>query len=262
MLTLEDIMPVIYNIIIAVIILVVGTIINRVLIKIIGRGLVKSHLTLQVFLINILKVILTAIVLVIALTFAGVPMNSIIAVIGSAGIAIGLAMKDSLSNVAAGVLILYGKIFNVGDYVEIDGTAGIISEIGIVYTKLTTPDGRGIFMPNTSVSDSVVVNFNSQTKRRLDINLKLSYNVDTDTAKALITGVLDADPRIIKDSGIYVRITDLTPSYQQISVRVYVPTHEYWDVNADTLEGIKKAFDNAKVGLFANEVELKQERIS
>jgi small conductance mechanosensitive channel len=250
-------MPVIYNIVIAVIILVVGTIINRLIIRIIGKGLIKSHLTLQVFLINIIKVILTALVIVIALTFAGIPMNSIIAVIGSAGIAVGLAMKDSLSNVAAGILILYGKIFKVGDYVEIDGTGGTVAEIGIVYTKLTTPDGRGIFMPNTSVSDSVVVNFNSQTKRRLDVNLKLSYDVETQTAVRLITTVLEADTRINKDDGIYVRITELAPGYQQISARVYVPTHEYWDVNADTLEGIKTAFDEAGVKMFANQVEVR-----
>jgi small conductance mechanosensitive channel len=166
-------------------------------------------------------------------------------------------MKDSLSNVAAGVLILYGKIFKVGDFVDIGGTTGTVAEIGIVYTKLSTIDGKDTYIPNTTVASSVVTDFNGQTKRRLDFNLKLSYEVPTDTAIGLIKDVLAAEKRLTEDE-IFVRLTELAPTYQQISARVYVPTKDFWDVNFDVTENIKKAFDNAELPLFCNSIEVKK----
>jgi small conductance mechanosensitive channel len=254
----DNVLPVLARIVFAVIVFVVGFLLNKFVLKLIGKGMTKIERTFHTFLFNVAKVLLFTLVFVIALSMLGIPMTSIIAVIGSAGIAIGLAMKDSLSNVAAGVLILYGKIFKVGDFVDIGGTTGIVSEIGIVYTKLSTIDGKDTYIPNATVADSVVTDFNGQTKRRLDFNLKLSYDVDTDEATKIISGILEADERIAKEDEIFVRLTELDPTYQQITARVSVPTKSYWDVNFDVLEKIKKSFDYAGLPLYCNSIEIKK----
>ncbi|MDR0987657.1 MAG: mechanosensitive ion channel family protein [Ruminococcus sp.] len=251
-----QILPIAGRVVFAVVVFIIGFLLNKVILNIISKGIDKVDKTLHTFALTVIKVILLTIVFVIALSMLGIPMTSIVAVIGSAGIAIGLALKDSLSNVAAGVLVLYGKIFKVGDYVEIGGTGGIVVEIGIAYTKLTTIDGKDTYIPNTTVAGSVVINFNSQTKRRVDFNLKLDYSVPTEKAIEIITGVLEADERVIKESHIFVRLTELAPTYQQISARVYVPTEKYWDVNADGLAKIKKAFDDAHLSLFCNRIKV------
>jgi small conductance mechanosensitive channel len=253
----DNILPIMGRVIFAVVVFIIGFLLNKIVMNIISKGIDKLDKTLHTFVLTVIKVILITIVFVIALSMLGIPMTSIIAVIGSAGIAIGLAMKDSLSNVAAGVLVLYGKIFKVGDYVEIGGTGGIVVEIGIAYTKLSTIDGKDTYIPNTTVAGSVVINFNSQVKRRVDFNLKLDYSVPTEAAIKLIESVLEADERVIKESHIFVRLTELAPTYQQISARVYVPTEMYWDVNADGLQKIKKAFDDAGLSLFCNTVVVK-----
>jgi small conductance mechanosensitive channel len=253
----DNILPIMGRVIFAVVVFVIGFLLNKIVMNIISKGIDKLDKTLHTFVLTVIKVILITIVFVIALSMLGIPMTSIIAVIGSAGIAIGLAMKDSLSNVAAGVLVLYGKIFKVGDYVEIGGTGGIVVEIGIAYTKLSTIDGKDTYIPNTTVAGSVVINFNSQVKRRVDFNLKLDYSVPTEQAIEIITNVLETDERVIKESHIFVRLTELAPTYQQISARVYVPTEMYWDVNADGLQKIKKAFDDAGLPLFCNTVVVK-----
>jgi small conductance mechanosensitive channel len=252
----DNILPIMGRVIFAVVVFVIGFLLNKIVMNIISKGIDKLDKTLHTFMLTVIKVILLTIVFVIALSMLGIPMTSIIAVIGSAGIAIGLAMKDSLSNVAAGVLVLYGKIFKVGDYVEIGGTGGIVVEIGIAYTKLSTIDGKDTYIPNTTVAGSVVINFNGQTKRRVDFNLKLDYSVPTEKAIEIITNVLEADERVIKESHIFVRLTELAPTYQQISARVYVPTDKYWDVNADGLAKIKKAFDDARLPLFCNRIKV------
>jgi small conductance mechanosensitive channel len=252
----DNVLPILARVVFAVVVFVVGFLLNKFILKLIGKGMTKIERTFHTFLYNVAKVLLFTLVFVIALSMLGIPMTSIIAVIGSAGIAIGLAMKDSLSNVAAGVLILYGKIFKVGDFVDIGGTTGIVSEIGIVYTKLSTIDGKDTYIPNATVADSVVTDFNGQTKRRLDFNLKLSYDVDTDDAIKIISGILEADERIAGEDEVFVRLTELDPTYQQITARVYVPTKSYWDVNFDVLEKIKKSFDYAGLPLYNNSIKV------
>jgi small conductance mechanosensitive channel len=250
---LGNIISFIPTIILAIVILIIGTLLNRLLLRMFTKGMDKGRFdkTLNTFLKNLLRILLTAIVIVIALTVLGIPMTSIIAVIGSAGIAVGLAMKDSLSNIAAGILVLYGKVFKVGDYVEIGGSGGTVAEIGIVYTKLTAPDGRDIFFPNTTVSSSLVVNFNSQKLRRLEYNIRLDYSVPTKTATEIIKGAVSEDKRIFTD-GLFVRLSELSPTAQVITVRAFTPTETYWDVNYDLIERIKDALDEANIPLFSN----------
>jgi small conductance mechanosensitive channel len=253
------------TLLLAIIILVAGTLLNKLVLKILRRGMDKSRLdkTLNTFLLNILRIVFIAIVLVIALTVLGIPMTSIIAVIGSAGLAVGLAMKDSLANVAAGILVLYGKIFKVGDYVEIGSQGGTAMEIGIAYTKLKTIDGRSVYLPNTLVSSSVIVNSSAEGTRRADFTLHFSYKEDTARVIDIIRNVIISDERFDNDT-VFVRLTALGSKNQEITARAFAPTDVYWDAYYDTLEGIKKALDAFGIELFAEteRVEVKPQKES
>jgi small conductance mechanosensitive channel len=251
---LDNFIAFIPALILALVIFIVGSLLNSLILKILRRGMAKSKFdkTLNTFILNLLRIVLVAIVLVIALTVLGIPMTSIITVIGSAGLAVGLAMKDSLSNVAAGILVLYSKIFKVGDYVEIGGQGGLVEEIGIAYTKLSTVDGRSLYLPNTTVSTSQIINFNGNASRRADFTLRFSYKEDTDRIIEVIKAVIAADERFTKEN-VFVRLTALGTHNQEITARAYVPTALYWDVYLDTLAAIKKALGEAGISMYAEE---------
>jgi small conductance mechanosensitive channel len=257
---IENFIEFIPTLLLAAVILIVGSLLNMLILKIIRRGISKSKIdkTLNTFILNLLRIVFVTIVLVIALTVLGIPMNSIIAVIGSAGLAVGLAMKDSLSNVAAGILVLYGKVFKVGDYVEIGGQGGTVEEIGIAYTKLSTVDGRSLFLPNTTVSTSQIVNFNGNSTRRVDLSLKFSYSENTEKIIEIIKGVIAADSRFDGEK-VFVRLTALHSRNQEITARAYTDTSIFWDVYLDTLEAVKKALDEAGINLYADTVEIKRD---
>ena len=233
------------TLLLAIAIFVVGCILNSVIMNFLGKGLEKSKLdkTIHKFLQSLLKVVIFVFVVIIVLTVLGIPMDSIVAVVSSAGIAIGLAMQSSLSNIAGGFMVLIGRTFKVGDYVKIGAEEGVVEEITILSTKIITVDNKDIFIPNGTVVNSTVTNFSYEKSRRVDHTFSISYNNDSKKAVEVIRKVAEKNTMILKDPAPFVRVSALGSNSIDIVVRVWTETENYWEVYFSMLEDVKEAFD-------------------
>ena len=234
------------TLLLAIAIFVVGCILNSVIMNFLGKGLEKSKLdkTIHKFLQSLLKVVIFVFVVIIVLTVLGIPMDSIVAVVSSAGIAIGLAMQSSLSNIAGGFMVLIGRTFKVGDYVKIGAEEGVVEEITILSTKIITVDNKDIFIPNGTVVNSTVTNFSYEKTRRVDHTFSISYNNDSKKAVEVIRKVAEKNTMILKDPAPFVRVSALGSNSIDIVVRVWTETENYWEVYFSMLEDVKEAFDS------------------
>ena len=177
----------------------------------------------------------------------GVNVTSLLAIVGAAGLAVGLALKDSLSNFAAGVMIIIFRPFKIGDFITASGTSGVVDEIGMFCTLLHTGDNQRIIMPNSGVIGSTIVNTSALPTRRIDLVIGISYNDNIGTAKQVITGIVQADTRVLSDPAFSLGVAELADSSVNLFVRPWVVTADYWAVRADLLENIKVALDNAGI---------------
>lgn len=235
----------------AVLVFAAGMVVIRLIIKAIGRGMARSKAdaTAVSFLDSLISAALYVILAVITLSVLGVPMTSIITVIGTVGLAIGLALQNSLSNIAGGFIILFSKPLKVGDFVEFDGIKGTVESIAIFQTKLRRDDGTTVFIPNGKISEAVILNYTETPNRRLDVNVAIGYGDDAERAKSLISGILNAHPEVLQDPAPTVRIGKLADSAVEIYVRVWTTHAHYWELYYDLHEQIKAAFDENGVSI-------------
>ncbi len=242
----------------AIVIFIAGSVLNRIIMNLFAKGVEKTRLdrTVHKFLASVIKILITALTLIIVLTVLGIPMTSIITVLGTAGVAVGLALKDSLSNVAGGVILLINRTIKVGDYVQIDSYEGTVDEISILYTKLTTVDNKDIFFPNGLIATSPFVNYSSEGKRRVDHTFGISYDNDYKKAIEAIRSVIDENKLILKNEEIFIRLSELASSSIDIKVRVWVKNSDYWTVYYDLLEQIKDKFDEEGISIPYNQLDV------
>lgn len=233
------------NIISALIILFIGNIIVKAVANSVSKVLEKKKMDRAVveFIHGLVRYLLFVIVLIAALGRLGVQTASVVAVIGAAGLAVGLALQGSLSNFAAGVLIVAFRPFKSGDYVEIGGVAGSVDSIQIFQTILTTPDNKMVVVPNGSVIGSPITNYSRHATRRIDLMIGVSYNADLQKTKALLTKICESDERVLKEPGVQVGVHTLADSSVNFVVRPWVKTAEYWDVYFDLMQEIKEGLD-------------------
>ncbi|MCF8241146.1 MAG: mechanosensitive ion channel [Melioribacteraceae bacterium] len=229
----------------AIAILVLGWIAAKLLRNFFKKLLVKASVeqTIIGFLSNLIYGLLITIVILMALGQLNVETGSLIAIIGAAGLAIGFALRDSLSNFAAGIMIIFFKIFKVGDYIEGSGTAGVVEEIHIFVTKLKSPDNKVIYVPNGGLIAGVIVNYSEKDTRRVDMVFGISYDDDIDKAKGILAGILENDSRVLKDPAPQIVLSALADSSVNFNVRPWVNSADYWGVYFDTTEAVKKRFD-------------------
>lgn len=228
----------------ALLTLIIGLwIINRIL-KATDKALAKKFdPTLTKFIHSLASVGLKLILIISVLEMIGVETTSFIAILGAAGLAIGLALQGNLANFASGALILIFKPFKVGDFIEGGGQAGVVKEIQIFTTVLTTPDNRRVIIPNSAVTGAAIVNFSAEATRRVDFVFGIGYNDNIDTARNAIKAVLAEEQRILKDKDETIVISELADSSVNFTVRVWVNTPDYWDVYFNVHENMKKRFD-------------------
>ncbi|TPE50888.1 mechanosensitive ion channel [Maribrevibacterium harenarium] len=198
---------------------------------------------------SILYALIFAAVTLMALGQIGVQTTSFIAILGAAGLAVGLALQGSLSNFASGVLIILLRPFRAGDFVDAGGQMGTVDRIELFHTYLKTPDNRVIIMPNSTIMDGSIVNFSREATRRLDLVIGISYDSDIRQARNLIQGILDADERVLKDPATVIWVSELADSSVNFSVRAWVASGDYWALRSDLLEKIKYCFDENGVGI-------------
>ncbi|MGR5337424.1 small-conductance mechanosensitive channel MscS [Vibrio gigantis] len=234
------------NIISALIILFIGNLIVKAVANSVAKVLQKKKMDRAVveFIHGLVRYLLFVIVLIAALGRLGVQTASVVAVIGAAGLAVGLALQGSLSNFAAGVLIVAFRPFKSGDYVEIGGVAGSVDSIQIFQTVLTTPDNKMVVVPNGSVIGSPITNYSRHDTRRIDLMIGVSYNADLQKTKALLTKICESDERVLKEPGVQVGVHTLADSSVNFVVRPWVSTAEYWNVYFDLMQAIKEGLDN------------------
>ncbi len=233
------------KIIAALAILVIGRYVAIAARNVLRRVMRKSNVeeTLVSFVSNVAYAGLLAFVVIAALGQLGVHTASFVAVIGAAGLAIGLALQGSLANFAAGVLMIIFKPFKVGDYIEAGGVAGTVEEISIFTTELKTPDNKKVIVPNAKVTGDNIVNYSAKDQRRIDIVAGVSYGDDLDKVRKVLEQILGEDERILKDPAPTIGVLALADSSINFAVRPWVKTGDYWAVFFATQEKIKKRFD-------------------
>lgn len=233
----------------AVLIVLVGFWIARRLAKLVQKILSKTHLdaTYIPFAGNVTKIGLYFLVMLAALNNMGVQMTSVLALLGTAGLAVALALKDSLNNVAAGISLLVLRPFRVGDYVELGGTGGVVVEINFFHTFLNTPDNRRIAIPNAKILADTIVNFSHNTTRRLDMVFGISYDSDLREARRIFQELIAADERVLADPAPVIAVGALADNSVNFFVRPWVKTEDVWPVTFDFTEKVKLAFDEAGI---------------
>jgi len=229
----------------ALLILVIGRWVAKFLRNLTGKMMGKSNLdaTLVKFVGNLVYFALLAFVVLAALAQVGIQTTSFIAVIGAAGLAVGLALQGSLANFAAGVLLVIFRPFKVGDYIEGAGVGGIVEEIHIFSTLLGTLDNKAIIVPNAKLTGDNITNYTMKEKRRVDLVFGVSYGEEIEKVKRVIAGVLESDARILKDPSPTVAVLGIEGGSVTFAVRPWVRTDDYWDVYFATNENMKKRFD-------------------
>jgi len=201
------------------------------------------------FLGSLVRIMLMAFVVIAALGQLGIQTTSLVAILGAAGLAIGLALQGSLSNFAAGVLMLIFKPFKVGDYVEAGGEAGVVEEIKIFTTQMKSPDNKTIIIPNAQITSGSITNYSAKDTRRVDMVFGIGYDDDIKKAKQVIMDILTKDVRVLKDPAPMIALSELADSSVNFVVRPWVKTADYWGVYFDTNEAVKERFDAEGIGI-------------
>lgn len=231
--------------IIAIIILIIGRWIAMWFASLGKRAMIKGKIdiTLASFLSKLIYYALLAAVVIAAADQMGIKTTSFVAIFGAAGLAIGLALKDSLSNFASGVMLILFRPFKVGDAVTAGGVSGKVQQIDIFSTVITTPDNQKIIVPNSGITSNVITNVNAEPTRRIDLVIGIGYDDDITEAKKTLIDLVEADDRILKDPEPVIAVADLADSSVNLIVRPWVVSDDYWDVRLDLTEKIKITFD-------------------
>ena len=209
----------------------------------------KADEMLVGFLSNIVYGLLLTFIVIAALSQLGIETTSLAAILAAAGLAIGLALQGSLSNFAAGVMIIIFRPFKKGDYVEAAGTAGSVNDINIFTTTLKTPDNKMVIIPNSSVTGGNITNYSAESKRRIDMVFGIGYNDDIKKAKQVLEQIIASDERILSDPEPVVAVSELADSSVNFVVRPWAKTADYWAVKWDITEKVKETFDKEGISI-------------
>jgi len=233
------------KIVAAIIVLIVGRWIAKAIRKLVNKILIKRNVdpTLVSFVGNLTYIALLTFVIIAALAQLGIQTTSFIAVIGAAGLAVGLALQGGLANFAAGFLMIVFRPFKVGHFIEGAGATGIVEEIHIFTTQLRTPDNKTVIIPNAKLMGDNIINYSAKDTRRVDLVVGVSYTDDLQKVKQVLQDIVKKDSRILQDPASMIAVKELSDSSVNFVVRLWVKTTDYWDVYFDTTENVKKRFD-------------------
>ena len=235
----------------AIVVLFIGLWIVKKATKSIGNLMEKRGIdaSLRPFLTNLIGTILKLLVIISVMGMVGIEMTSFIAILGAAGLAIGMALSGTLQNFAGGVIILIFKPYKAGDFIEAQGHMGVVKEIQIFNTIITTVDNKTIIIPNGGLSTGSMVNFSTQAERRVDFSFGIAYGDDLNKAKQLILDIAEKDSRVLKNPEPFVRMGEMADSSVNITTRLWVKGEDYWDVYFDTMEAVYEVFNNNGINI-------------
>ena len=221
-----------------------------------SRGFNNLDVNAQSFLSNFVSITLKSLVTITAVIVLGVPQASVVAVLGSCGLAIGLALQGGLSNIAGGVIIMCCKPFHIGDFIEVGDVSGVVQDIGIYYTKITTGDNRDISYPNSALANSTIRNYSTRDTRRIDFDFNIAYSSDIDLTRKVLLATAGMNDLILKDPAPVVLVAAHGESSVTIKLRVWCNAGDYWTVNFDMWEDVKKAFDKFGIEIPYNHLDV------
>lgn len=237
------------KVLLALVIFFIGSRVIKLFYSMLNRSFrrVDMEVSVRKFLLSVINAVMYCLLAFIIAGQIGVNSASIVALLGSASIAIGLAVQGSLANFAGGVLILLMKPFRVGDYIVSQSGEGTVHTIGLVYTVLTTPDNKQVVIPNGTLSNSPLTNVTAMDKRRLDILVGISYEADLKKAKTLLQSIFDSQPQVKKDEPVDIFVSDLADSSVTLGGRGWTLVEDYWTARWEILERIKLEFEEAGI---------------
>lgn len=262
--TIEGYIPMVMNflvdVLIAFVLLFVGKFIIKKLLKICDKFFTKANVEISIkrFLDSLIRVMLYIVLIIIICNQVGIDTASFIAVLGTLGLTVGLALQGSLSNFAGGVLIIMLKPFRVGDYIIDNGSGkeGVVDRIDLFYTKLITGDNKAVVIPNGALSNAAITNVTQYDKRRVDLAFGIGYADDIEKAKAILLDVASNDEAVLKDPATIAVVTALDASQVSITVRAWCNTEDYWGVYSRILEKGKKALDDNGIEIPFNQMQV------
>ena len=262
--TIEGYIPMVMNflvdVLVALVLLFVGKFIIKKLLKICDKFFTKANVEISIkrFLDSLIRVMLYIVLIIIICNQVGIDTASFIAVLGTLGLTVGLALQGSLSNFAGGVLIIMLKPFRVGDYIIDNGSGkeGVVDRIDLFYTKLITDDNKAIVIPNGALSNAAITNVTQYDKRRVDLAFGIGYADDIEKAKAILLDVASNDEEVLKDPAAVAIVTALDASQVSITVRAWCKTEDYWGVYFRVLEKGKKALDDNGIEIPFNQMQV------
>lgn len=246
------------TIILAIVVLIVGTILTKIVLRLLTKGLKKTKLELTVtkFTVQMAKIVLYTLLVTVVLSILGIPATSIITVIGTAGVAVGLALQDSLSNVAGGFLLMITKPFKIGDYIITNGVEGTVSRISILHTQLNSITNQAIFVPNGLAINATIINNNGNENRRIDLVCSISYDDDFEKARRVILGLLEKHTLVLQDRELFVRMKEHGDSAIVIAVKAWCKTEDFWTLYFDLKEQIRAAFIENNISIPYNQLDV------
>ena len=239
------------NLVAAAAIFIIGRWVAKAVHRVVVKGMQRADVEplLVKFLGNILYALLLTFVILAAISRIGIQTASLIAVIGAAGLAVGLALQGSLANFAAGVMVIIFRPYRIGDYVEAGGVSGTVEDVQIISTELSTPDNRKIIVPNGQMMSGAVVNYSAHATRRVDLTVGVGYDDDIDTVRRVLESEVADDPRVLSEPAPNIRMNAMGDSSITWIVRPWVQASDYWDVYWEMTEEIKRRFDREGISI-------------
>jgi len=237
------------KVVLAIAVYIVGKWVAKLIVTVLLKGMNARNVdpTIAGFVKNIVYYVILVMVIIAALGQLGVQTASFVAIIGAAGLAVGFALQGSLSNFASGVMLIAFRPFKVGDFVEAGGAAGVIKELSIFSTIMTTGDNKVIIIANSSITGGNIVNYSTQAERRVDFTVGVGYGADLSAVRKELEALAAADERVIQDKGITIGVSELADSSVNFVYRVWVKSADYWGVYFDMNERIKNRFDEVGI---------------
>jgi small conductance mechanosensitive channel len=250
------------NIVMALAIFIIGKMVIKILVGLAKKLMVKANVDniLVNFIASIISTVLLLFVVIASLNQLGVDTTSLIALIGAAGLAIGLALQGTLQNLASGVMLIIFRPFSDGDFVEAAGVSGVVEAIGIFTTTMRTGDNREIIVPNGEIFGGTITNYSKRATRRVDMVFGIGYDDDIKKAKEILNRILDEDDRILKDPAPLVAVAELADSSVNFNVRPWCATGDYWGVYFDVHEKVKLTFDAEGISIPYPQMDIHQDK--
>lgn len=237
------------KLVLAIVLLIVGIIVINAFSRFLRKVMKKRDVdpTLVPFLMGLISTLLKIMLIISVVDIVGVKTTSFVAVLGAAGLAVGLALQGSLSNFAGGVLIMIFKPYKVGDYIQAQGEAGTVRAVQIFNTVLNTPDNRRVIIPNGAVSGGTITNFSVEETRRMDLIFGIGYDDDLEKAKNVLKEMTASDERLLTDPAPFIGVSELGDSSVNLVVRIWCKKEDYWDIHFDWQNNVKLRFDKENI---------------